>query len=325
MRKCLQTRWRRSARRTLPVVGPLGLVLPTFPQRRPDLPSAGQLASLCRAAESAGASGLWACDHLYWHGPTLECLAAVTVAAVSTEVAMVGSCVLQLPLRQPAVVAKQASSLAHLGGRMVLGVGVGTHEAEYAATGVEFKGRGRHLDEAIDAMRTAWEPTDTAEADAYRQLPVPVSVPIWVGGSSEAALRRAAAKADGWIPLFLGPDDYEAALARLDKETDRSGRDRGDVARALVVFVSAGGADATDRGLHWMADLYRLPPRSFARHLVSGDTRTCARALERYLEAGAAHIAVFVTDDDPLVQFEDVTGELNGLCLDAGRPVGGPR
>ncbi len=85
------------------------------------------------------------------------------------------------------------------------------------------------------------------------------------------------------------------------------------MARAVVVFVGVGGDEAGRRGLEWMSSLYGLPARSFARHLVTGDARRCAAALGRYVEAGAQHVAVFVTDDDPLVQFEDLAGEFAGL------------
>jgi alkanesulfonate monooxygenase SsuD/methylene tetrahydromethanopterin reductase-like flavin-dependent oxidoreductase (luciferase family) len=134
-----------------------------------------------------------------------------------------------------------------------------------------------------------------------------------VGGSSEAALCRAARRGDGWIPLFLAPGEYADAMERLDKEAERAGRDPDDVRRAMVVFVSVGTEDAGDRGLAWMGSLYGLPGRSFARHLVAGDARHCARTLARFAEAGAQHVAVFLTADTAPVQFEDLAGEFASL------------
>jgi len=286
------------------VTGALGLILPTFPQDG-TLPGADRLAALCRGAEGAGAGALWACDHLFWHGPCLEALAALGVAVAATRHAAVGTCVLQLPLRRPAAVAKQAASLDHLArGRLVLGVGAGSHPGEYAAAGVDFATRGRRLDAGIDELRGAWG----RPRPAYPQLPGAGSIPVWIGGSSEGALRRAARRGDGWIPLFLPPEDYAPAMDRLDKETDRAGRDPAAVARATVVFASMGGADPGERGLAWMGSLYGLAPSSFARHLVAGDARHCAGAVARFVEAGAQHVAVFVTADDPLAQFEDLAG-----------------
>ncbi len=294
-----------------PVTGGLGLILPTFPQESAELPSATALANVCCRAEAGGAGALWVCDHIFWHGPALEALSALGVAAAATSHAAIGTCVLQLPLRHAPSIAKQAAALAHLSGnRLVLGVGVGTHAGEYAAAAIAFTGRGRRLDQGIDALRRAWA---VSPGDRYVQLPVVGPVPVWVGGSSEPALRRAARRGDGWIPLFVPPDDYAAALGRLDKEAERAGRDPATVARATVVFVSVGSSGADERGLAWMASLYGLPPRSFARHLVAGSARTCAQALARFSEAGAQHVAVFVTSDDPLVQFEDLAGEFAGL------------
>jgi alkanesulfonate monooxygenase SsuD/methylene tetrahydromethanopterin reductase-like flavin-dependent oxidoreductase (luciferase family) len=187
---------------------------------------------------------------------------------------------------------------------------VGTHPGEYAAAGVAFSARGQKLDQGIDALRRAWTPSP---GERYAQLPAAPGVPIWVGGSSEAALRRAARRGDGWIPLFVPPDEYASAMGRLDKEADRAGRDPRAVARATVAFVSLGSSGAADRGLAWMASLYGLPAHSFARHLVAGGARTCAAKIARFAEAGARHVAVFITCDDPLVQFEDLAGEFAGL------------
>jgi len=286
-------------------MGGLGLILPTFPQDSNALPAAHALVTLCRDAEGAGASALWACDHLFWHGPSLETLTALGLAASATRAATIGSCVLQLPLRSVPALAKEAAGLQHLSeGRLVLGVGAGMHRGEYGATGVDFTVRGRHLDQGIDRLRHIW----SADPDSYPQLPVPTPIPVWIGGSSEAALRRAARRGDGWIPLFVAPDEYAAALGRLDKEADRAGRDPVELARAIVVFVSL-GRDTVDSGLRWMSTLYGLPARSFARHLVAGDARTCATALARFVEAGAQHVAVFLTTDEPSTRFEELAGE----------------
>ena len=294
------------------LAGPLGLVLPTFPQLRPRPPTASELADTCRAAEQAGAGALWACDHLFWHTASVECLSSVAVAVTATERATVGPCVLQLPLRHAAAVAKQAASLHQLsGGRLVLGVGMGNHRGEYEAARVSYRDRGRRLDEGIGELRRAWA-TGPGEG-RYTLLPPAGGIPVWVGGSSESALRRAARMADGWIPLFVPPDEYAAALERLEKEAEGVGRDPTEIERAIVVFVSVGSSETHERGLAWMSSLYSIAPDAFRRHLIVGDASSAARSVLRYEEAGAQHVAVFVTDDDPLAQFEDLAGELAEL------------
>ena len=194
--------------------GTVGLILPTFVQHtlpawaepadgdRTGVDPLAELADLCRQAEQAGAGALWACDHLFWHGPCLECMVVLTVAATVTERATLGTCVIQLPLRRAVAVAKQAATLQTLsGGRLVLGVGVGSHPGEYEQVGAAYHSRGHDLDTAIGELHRAWHSGsgvvrgDTASSDPtgrYLQLPAPDPVPVWVGGSSDAALHRAA-------------------------------------------------------------------------------------------------------------------------------------
>ena len=107
---------------------------------------------------------------------------------------------------------------------------------------------------------------------------------MWVGGSSEAALRRAAHRADGWMPLFLDVDQYGDAVERLAKEVDAAGRPPGAVTPAMVLFVSLD--DDRDRGVvagtGWMGSLYGLPPKAFERHLVAGTADEVAARVAEY-------------------------------------------
>jgi alkanesulfonate monooxygenase SsuD/methylene tetrahydromethanopterin reductase-like flavin-dependent oxidoreductase (luciferase family) len=280
------------------------------------------LADTCRDAEERGADALWACDHLFWHGPSLEPLTALTVAATATTQAVLGTCVVQLPLRRASAVAKQAASLQTLtGGRFVLGVGVGSHAGEYQQAGVDYHERGRILDEGIAELRRCWATGDgppvgdvaAGGPHRYRQLPAPAAVPVWVGGSSEAALRRAALRADGWMPLFLNPLEYRHALERLAKETDRAGRPADAVTPSIVLFVSVDDdpAQARRRGTGWMSSLYGIPAKAFDRHLVSGTADEVAAVMDEFRTQGARHVAVYVTDDQPIEQFERVVAALS--------------
>ena len=109
------------------------------------------------------------------------------------------------------------------------------------------------------------------------QEPTSPPVPLWFGGASDAARRRAAALGDGWVPLFLAPDEYGTALAALRRETAEAGRDPETVQAGVVVFACVGDDDeAPVRGARWLSDLYRLPPKAFQRHLVAGSPQTCA-------------------------------------------------
>jgi alkanesulfonate monooxygenase SsuD/methylene tetrahydromethanopterin reductase-like flavin-dependent oxidoreductase (luciferase family) len=265
---------------------------------------AREMGELCRRAEATGADSLWAIDHLYWPLPVGEPFTTLAVAAVTTSRPMLGTCVLQLPLRSHASVAKQATALQLLsGGRFVLGLGVGVHKPEYVRAGVDYRRRGLLMDEGVAGLRRAWA-TAGADGSAYVQEPASAPVPLWFGGSSPAARRRAARVGDGWVPLFLAPDEYRAALAALRRETADAGRDPEAVEAGVVAFVCVGDErHAPARGSRWLSEFYGLPPKAFQKHLISGSPEKCADALDRYAEAGARHILVMVADSPSVEQF----------------------
>ncbi|HEY1829277.1 MAG TPA: LLM class flavin-dependent oxidoreductase [Acidimicrobiales bacterium] len=283
----------------------LGLILPACLQEEQadqagatdgsNTGTAADLFDLCRRAEASGADSLWAVDHLFWPHPIDEAMTTLAIAAAATRHSMLGTCILQLPLRQPAAVAKQATALQLLsGGRFVLGLGVGIHEGEYQQAGVDYHRRGEIMDSSIEAVQAAWD-TGIPPTDRYHQHPSSPTIPIWIGGASPAARRRAARVAAGWVPLFVSPEQYAPALLALRTETEEAGRPADAIEPAVVVFARVGPADeARQHGLAWLTHLYGIPTKAFERHLVSGPAESCAVQLMRYVEAGARHIVVMV-------------------------------
>jgi alkanesulfonate monooxygenase SsuD/methylene tetrahydromethanopterin reductase-like flavin-dependent oxidoreductase (luciferase family) len=306
-------------------VGPLGsvgLILPTIPwQEIPGEPgittgattvlttsATDRLRSLVSAAEGAGATGLWACDHLFWHRPLLEPLTSLAVAATASTSATLGTCVLQLPLRNPAAVARQASTLQLLtGGRFVLGLGVGSHRGEYDAADADFSRRGEQLDDGIAALTRAWDSAGDPN-EHYRLEPSSAPIPIWLAGTSAAAISRAARVGDGWVPMFVPADEYRSARTRLLELVADAGRDPGAMDTAVVALVCAGDSAEVARkeGTTWLSDLYALPPKAFERHLIAGSPEDCAAGIAAYHDAGAGHVVVMVAADETLDHFGPV-------------------
>jgi probable F420-dependent oxidoreductase len=164
----------------------------------------------------------------------------VTLAAISavTHRVRLGTGILVLPQRQPALVAKQVATLDLLSnGRVRLGVGVGWQRSEYESLGVPFAERGRRIDEAITLMRRYWtEPSVTFHGQFYRAEamgmdPKPVQPggpPIWLGGDSEAALRRVGRLGDGWMAMTDSDEAVVTApekLATIRAAAEAAGRD----------------------------------------------------------------------------------------------------
>ncbi len=182
----------------------------------------GDLAAMARHVEQHGLDALSAADLILGDGtPAMESTVAVSAAATATEHITVGFGVLVLPLRPVAWVAAQVASLQQVSdGRIQLGVGIGGAPGApfWQAVGGPADQRGRHLDEALAVLPDliAGKPTDlgpgTSTVTLAPAAPVP---PIYVGGTSEAALRRSARFGDGWLPSLLPPSTLASGAARL--------------------------------------------------------------------------------------------------------------
>jgi probable F420-dependent oxidoreductase len=149
-------------------------------------------------------------------------------------------------------VAKQAATLDRLsGGRLLLGVGAGWLREEFDALGTAFAGRGRRLDEAIDVMRSAWaDRVVTSAGPAYPHGPVAVepkpergSIPIVVGGNSDAAVKRAGRLGDGYFPMGVHGDDLRRLVLAVRRHADDVGRDPSSIEITTTAPRDAAEAD----------------------------------------------------------------------------------
>jgi probable F420-dependent oxidoreductase len=268
--------------------GPFGLqVGAIFPQGKLD-PDRANLDAFARGVEAAGYRHLGMFDHVLgadrssrpeWNGvydsddAFHEPLITLTHIAALTRLELL-TCVMVLPQRQTALVAKQAATLDHLsGGRLRLGVGIGWNEVEYRALGTTFRDRSRRFDDQIELLRELWtRPVVDWDSDHHRidraginPLP-PRRIPIWLGtlAQSEAPLHRIGRLADGWIITAIEPgDELRAIKAVVDDAARAAGRDPADL-----------GFEGRVR-IRRHEDLAALPGR-----------------LEAWAELGATHVAV---------------------------------
>ena len=188
-----------------------------------------QILEAAQVAERAGFSYVSCSDHVFVPASRAQAMGATWYDAGSTLAFVAGatsrirllSHVLVLPYRHPLVVAKQYGTLDHLsGGRVILGVGSGHLKPEFTVLGADYDRRGRVSDEYLQAIAAAWA-SDVARFDgetvAFRDVmvsPRPARrPPIWVGGNSRTAVRRAARHGDGWVPWELTPGDFADSAA----------------------------------------------------------------------------------------------------------------
>lgn len=210
----------------------------------------GTVADLGVAAEEAGWEALFIWDHLgfVWGSPACDPWITLAAVAARTEKLVIGTDVTPLPRRRPHVVAHQVATLDALsGGRVVFGAGIGGMPREFGAFGEEEAARVRAgmLDEGLEVVSQLWAGHEVRHrghhytVDGVRLQPAPSrgKIPIWIGGNSRAALRRAA-RFDGWAAdtfelreMRLSPDDLAQKVDEL-----RSLRAASDSPFDVVVF-----------------------------------------------------------------------------------------
>lgn len=192
---------------------------------------AAEIARIAQACDRSGFFYLAVSDHVCVPRAAAAAMSTVWYDAVATLGFLAGvtrnvrlmSYVWVAPYRHPLITAKSFSTLDALsGGRVILGVGTGHLQGEFETLGIEFARRGRLLDEAIDAIALAfieefpeidgptWQSRDCGIQPRPMQKPRP---PIWVGGSTKGALKRAAERGDGWLPQGVPEMGMEAAIS----------------------------------------------------------------------------------------------------------------
>ena len=219
-------------------------------------------------AEALGFSDVWVSEHIivprkqFPRSPLFyDPVVTLSWVAAVTERVRLGTSVLVLPMRHPLPLAKELATLHNLSdGRLILGAGVGWLEPEFAALGAPFHERGRRMDEGIAMMRAVWSQDPVtfkpkyipAEIADLTMLPLPVShIPLWIGGSSEAALKRTIRVADGWHGSRETPDEAAPIVRRLRAERPEAaftismrmqwnGRDQRELRDRVAAYEAAG-------------------------------------------------------------------------------------
>jgi probable F420-dependent oxidoreductase len=277
------------------------------------LPVSGRAASrktlmqAARQAEALGYDSVWAADRLVmpWKiettypyskestfivppdRPFFDTLTCLAFLAGCTDKIELGMSVMVLPYRHPLHWARIATTIDQLSsGRLILGVGVGWMEEEFAAMNVPFKDRGRISDEQLTLLKKLWtEEHITFHGQYYNAtdiafLPKPYRqprVPIWVGGEGKPAQRRAGQFGDAWFPYFvkITPQELAAGFANVRAEAYKAGRNPDEVQLACCLPVELTAADG--------------PPIT---DYLKGSVRQVTDRLKQFIAVGAIHIGL---------------------------------
>lgn len=288
----------------------------TFGCHLPNAISSEMLRTVATRAEDLGFDSVWFIDHIViprqvqsfypyapdgtspFHPdrPVYEPLSVLNFLAGCTRRVRLGTYVLIIPYRPPVLTAKILATLDVLSeGRVIVGAGVGWMEEEFQALGLDtYAKRGAVTNEYLRLFKTLWTDEESDFRGKYAQVsgigfqPKPVQKPhppIWVGGHTEPALRRAAALGDGWIPLgtrppaLLAPEEMREKIARLRTLTRQTGRPEDAVALcfgATIVFESTTGP---------------------SRQLMQGHPEQIAEDLRQYQALGVRNFVIsFLAD-----------------------------
>jgi len=217
--------------------------------------------------------------------PIMEAIVMLSFIAAATNRIGLGTEVLVLPQRNPTLTAKQVSTLDTLsGGRVRLGVGVGWQESEYEALGEDFGNRGRRMDEAINLLRRYWSEKSVSANSQFYQFeaiamepkpPQGRKLPIWIGGSADATMKRVGELGDGWL----------ATSQMRDAEVVAS-------KSKILEYAEAAGRDVSAIGFQMMLD---TPPRDEAGKGFYADKEKVFAAAERIKGFGFEWMAINMT------------------------------
>jgi len=247
-------------------------------------------------AEQLGYDSVWVSDHVVVpreniknFGETIfDPLVTLGVAAGATSRVKLGTTVLIVPYRNAVVMAKMVSSLDALsGGRVVLGVGAGWVAAESAMLGVPFKERGAMTDEHLRAMQELWTSAKPSFAGTYTRFdnlvfePKPVQKPhppIWVGGHSQAALRRTVRFGAAWHPINRPPEELRAGRAEIARLSREQGRPEPALTLRNDVRILRAGESA--------------PASTHAGRVLAGEPAALVEQIHELAECGVEHLVL---------------------------------
>jgi alkanesulfonate monooxygenase SsuD/methylene tetrahydromethanopterin reductase-like flavin-dependent oxidoreductase (luciferase family) len=281
---------------------------------------------------TAGLDHVTTGDHISFQGGTgFDGLVSATsiLAASDTLTVLVG--VYLAGLRHPVMTARQLATISQIApARLILGVGVGGEDrSEISNAGVDPATRGRRLDETLEVLRTLATGQAVDHQGQFfslsnaRILPPPdPPVPLVIGGSGDAAVRRTAAYGDGWLGIFCSPRRFGETVGRIRDATAELGRPAPSWF-GLSMWCGLGSDEDRARELlgQRMQALYHQPPERFQHVTAAGTPGQVAEKLAPFVAAGAEHLTI-ITVADSVHDGIDLAAEVRGLLQAEFAPVG---
>jgi probable F420-dependent oxidoreductase len=273
--------------------------------------------------EDSDVDSLWQTDRLISEQPYLESISTMAVLAGATRRLKFGMNVTVVSFRDPLVLAKECATIDYLSeGRLLPAFGVGTANApEWGATGHEAAGRGARANEALELMARLWSEERVTFRGRYYSCadasisprPVQKPLPLWIGGSSPAAIRRTARLGTGWIAGIQTPEQVAPVVAAIREASRRAGRPLDDDHYGAGFSFRFGGWDeaVVDRTAALLARFQPgLDPKLY---LAVGGAAEILERIRQYREAGVSKFVLRAMgrgDEDLLAQTRRLVDEV---------------
>ena len=246
--------------------------------------------------EQGGVDSIWQSDRLISRTPILECMTALAAVAGRTRRIKFGVNVIAVAMRDPVLLAKQCATIDVLSeGRMLPGFGIGSPRgAEWQAMHLDVTTRGRRTDEALEIISRLWKGEKLTFAGSHFRLtdasisplPVQTDFPMWIGGSSAAAVRRTARYGTGWQAGAETPQTVGNVIAAIKAAAAEAGRTI-DEDHYGAAFAYRFGA-STDPAVVKVMENYKVRTgRDASAHFVFGDADAIIERISRYVENDA--------------------------------------
>ncbi|MDD9902703.1 MAG: LLM class flavin-dependent oxidoreductase [Rhodospirillaceae bacterium] len=283
--------------------------------------------------EEGGVDSFWQIDRMVSREPFLECMSSMAALAGATKKLKFGMNVASVGLRDPLLLAKECATIDFLSeGRLLPAFGIGNNAAPvWKATGRPTKRRGIRTNEALELITRLWkEDSVTFEGEFYQYheacispKPVQKKIPLWLGGSSDAAIRRTARYGTGWLAGLETPQRVAPVIAGIKEAAKEAGRpiDADHFGASFPFRFGDGTDDATKRQIEAFRKRPGLKDRDPNHYFAIGDTEDVIAKLREFVAAGAFKFVmrpIANNDDEMMSQTQRLIDEVFPVVYDKG-------
>ena len=252
--------------------------------------------TIAKKCEAMGLHSFWVIDRIAYDN--LEPLTVLAAAAAVTEKIRIGTSVFLAGLRHPALLAKTVATLDFLSrGRVTLGVGFGSRENDFTAVEVPFKGRGSRAEETLGLVKRLWTEEAVTHRGKFFQVekltigPRPIQSPhppIWMGGSADVVLKRAARFADGYICGSSAIPEFPSLWEKISGFAISAGRDPAKIEKAGLTFmaIDENKSKAVEACAAYLQRYYGKVRMDVEKNLLVGAPEACAERIDTFFSKG---------------------------------------